>query len=331
MGIVHFLNVNEGDCHVIQHPTGHTTVIDVCNASATEEKSVAEATEYSAKSLGVSGNFNQKASPTNPISYLKEKSIASIFRYIQSHPDMDHMDGIRDLFEEFSPANFWDTNNTKEIDGDFGKYKEDDWKFYSGLRAGSESHPKRLALYDGAASPYFNQDENGAGGGDGLHILAPTKELVASANAAEDWNDSSYVLLYRTKEKKILFPGDAHDDTWTHLLENHAALLTDIDVLIAPHHGRDSSMDFSFLDTLKPTLTLFGNAKSKHLAYDKWTNRNLQYVTNNQAGNVILDPDQDQFLRAYVSNFSFAKAYAETVGTETQYSAKHDAWSLMAI
>jgi len=331
MGIVHFLNVNDGDCHIIQHPLGHTTVIDVCNASSTETKDVSEGTAYSAKSLNISGNFNQKATPTNPITYLENLEVSSIFRYIQTHPDMDHMDGIEDLFGSFSPANFWDTDNTKKITGDFGKYKEDDWKFYSGIRSGSEKNPKRLVLYDGATGHYFNEDENGKGGGDGLKILAPTLELIKNANDKEDWNDSSYVILYNTQGRKILFCGDAHDNTWEHLLENYSDTLKDIDVLIAPHHGRDSGMDFSFLDTLCPSLTLFGNAKSKDLAYDKWTSRKLNYVTNNQAGNIILDPDQDDYLRVYVSNFDFADAYAKSKGAKTSYSETHDAWSLIAL
>lgn len=29
MGIVHFLNVNEGDCIWIEHPSGHNTIIDI--------------------------------------------------------------------------------------------------------------------------------------------------------------------------------------------------------------------------------------------------------------------------------------------------------------
>jgi beta-lactamase superfamily II metal-dependent hydrolase len=331
MGIVHFLNVNEGDCHVIQHPTSHTTIIDTCNASSTESKNLAEGTIYAAKSLGVSGNFNQKANPTNPITYLKEKGVTSIFRYVQTHPDMDHMDGIEDLFQEFSPTNFWDTDNTKEIDGEFGKYRESDWEFYKSLRSGSESDPIRLTPYDGAKGKYYNQDENGAGGGDGLQILAPTPELLSHANEVEDWNDSSFVILYKTHAKKILFCGDAHDDTWSHLMEHYSDRLSDIDVLIAPHHGRDSGMDFSFLDTLNPSLTLFGNAKSKHLAYDKWANRDLQYITNNQAGNIILDPDEDEFLRVYVSCYAFAEAYAQQEGTTMSYSGKHDAWYLLAL
>ena len=106
MGIVHFLNVNDGDCHIIQHHSGHTSVIDVCNAYTEQSLVEAAGTEYVAKSLGVSGNFNQKANPTNPIDYLKNLNTGSIFRYIQTHPDMDHMDGIAALFKSFSVINF---------------------------------------------------------------------------------------------------------------------------------------------------------------------------------------------------------------------------------
>ena len=34
MGVVHFLNVNEGDCTWIQHLSGHNTVIDVSSGNA---------------------------------------------------------------------------------------------------------------------------------------------------------------------------------------------------------------------------------------------------------------------------------------------------------
>ena len=32
MSIVHYLNVKEGDCSIIKHGSGHTSVIDICNA-----------------------------------------------------------------------------------------------------------------------------------------------------------------------------------------------------------------------------------------------------------------------------------------------------------
>ena len=39
------------------------------------------------------------------------------------------------------------------------------------------------------------------------------------------------------------FTGDAHDNTWEHLLENHEDDIKNVDILFAPHHGRDSGMD----------------------------------------------------------------------------------------
>ena len=38
---------------------------------------------------------------------MSDHGISSIFRYVQTHPDMDHMDGIEALFHKFSPTNFW--------------------------------------------------------------------------------------------------------------------------------------------------------------------------------------------------------------------------------
>ena len=121
MSTIHFLNVKNGDCSIIQHNSGHVSVIDVCNASRHSER----VEDFSLHDSTTSGNYHQKGHPTNPIAYLKQVvKTDSIFRYIQTHPDMDHMDGIKDLFNSFSVINFWDTENTKYIpnDSDFGPY-----------------------------------------------------------------------------------------------------------------------------------------------------------------------------------------------------------------
>ena len=55
MGIIHFLNVNEGDCTWIHHASGRNTIIDVSAAAAITEFASA------------SGNHQQKNYPVNPI------------------------------------------------------------------------------------------------------------------------------------------------------------------------------------------------------------------------------------------------------------------------
>src|ERR1700730_6130391 len=289
MGIVHFLNVKNGDCSVIQHATGHVTVMDVFNASE-ENELLRGLDEALAKADRIRGNFNQKHYPVNPITYLKRHEIVSVFRYILTHPDVDHLGGFKAFCKTFPPTNFWDTANREEKEFGGLSYGEEDWLFYKSLRDGNrESDPKRLVLFSGSRGQFYNRDESGAGGGDGLYVLAPTPELITSANASGDFNDASYVVLYRSAGGRVLFAGDSHDATWEYILENHADDVRDVDLLIAPHHGRKSDRLYDFLDVVNPTLTLFGNANSEHLAYNAWNYRKLHFITNNQANCIVID------------------------------------------
>jgi competence protein ComEC len=325
MPVIHFLNVGEGDCSIIKHYSDHITVIDVSCADSPDALKEEVFTILAKSESGISGNFNQKAYPTNPISYMNACGYSSVFRFILTHPDMDHMDGIQNFFGAFSPINFWDTDNEEEKDfdnGGSGGFKQEDWDFYKTLRdERPDTNPKRLTLYSGAIGQYWNCGEDGKGGGDGLAILAPTKELVATACDSGDYNDCSYAILYTTDGHRILFAGDTHDATWDYILSKHEDDVKDVDILIAPHHGRDSDRDWEFLDVVNPKLTFFGNADSEHLAYNEWSYRNLPIITNNQAGNIIVATSKAQ-LDLYVT----CEAYAKKVQPHSFYSAAHNAY-----
>jgi competence protein ComEC len=308
MPIIHFLNVNDGDCSVIEHASGRITVIDVCNAKTSNLIKEARSALDAAAETGISGNFKQRDYPVNPVTYMQNRGITSVFRFILTHSDMDHMDGLSVFFDAFKPVNFWDTDSDSEKDFGTrgGGYDEEDWDFYQSIKASSEG-PKRLVLYSGSKGQYWNKNEKGESGGDGLQVLAPTPELVRQANESGDYNDCSYVILYRTSsDHTILFSGDSHDKTWDHILSKHEDLVKDVDVLIAPHHGRTSDRSFEFLDVVNPGLTLFGNANSAHLAYAPFNNRGLPKITNNQAGSVLVDADGET-IHVYVSCEAFAR------------------------
>ncbi len=301
MSTIHYLNVKNGDCSIIQHNSGRVSVIDVNNAKPYDKFDTDTGT------FGFSGR-NQKEFPVNPIAYMIARKINSVFRFILTHPDMDHMDGIGDFFNYFSPVNFWDTNNTKP-DPDFssGHFNEIDWDFYKSLRDHNFSAPKRLTLLNGSKGAFFNRNAEGGGGGDGITILAPTQNLVNYANNNEFWNDISYVLLYRTAERKILFGGDADSETWKWLMANHQNDISNVDLLIAPHHGRKSSCSYEFLKIVNPTMTFFGNTdKASHLAHDMFNNLGLRRITNNQ-GNCLIADINKEGIHIYVTHEDFAR------------------------
>lgn len=315
MSIIHFLNVLEGDCNIIQHDTGRTTVIDICNGNHDEselgeilEKVDRLNTQRDRRFVPESKkDYQQKKTPDNPLEYLSNKlNINEIHRFIITHPDMDHLDGIKSLFSSFNILNTWDTDNNKKLSSfeNFHGYRKEDWEFYESLRHEKFQNTRRLTYFDNTTPCQFWQEDH-------LTILAPSPQLLLEANESKNYNDASYVLLFTPPKKngsnwKILLGGDSHSKTWEHILEKYSDLVTNIDFLIAPHHGRDSDMDFSFLKTLNPTVTLMGNASSNHLAYDKYPD----HITNNQAGYVILNVDEES-ISVYVKNGEFAINYCK--------------------
>lgn len=342
MSIIHFLNVLEGDCNIIQHDgEKRLTVIDVSNAyndvDTEMEKNARESIirQLRKNRTGVPSDkkdYGQKKIPDNPIDYIKKLNETSIHRFIITHPDMDHLDGIKDLYTEFNPTNTWDTNNNKEIPDNqsFAGYNKEDWEFYLSIRDGAYSDTSRRTYTAGIEREYFTDDH--------LTILCPTNDLVNGANESTgDYHDASYVLLYTPPKKggghwKIIFGGDSFNNSWDYIMENFEDEVKDTDILFAPHHGRDSNRKWDFLKVVNPKVILFGNAKSGHLAYNNY-NTGVR-ITNNQAGYVVINIT-DELLEFYVKHKDFAEHFTNNKkrGRDwgTRYVKEFDGYYLGAL
>ena len=319
MGVVHFLNVGQGDCSIIQHSSGWVSVIDICNGNSStlyKDNNIRFLVEESC------GNHRQKDYPVNPIEYLKHLGIHEIWRFILTHPDMDHMSGFAKLFDDFDIYNFWDTENNKSLTSFKSNDDRKDWLQYQHARRGQNI----LHLYGGDKGQCYNRDEDGTGDGDCLQVLCPTPSLIEQANAIREYNNASYVILYNEGGRKILFSGDAGKDEWDVLLDNYWKELRNIDVLIAPHHGRRTGGNDDFLDILKPKLTLFGNASSKYLDYQSWNDRGLCHFTNNQGGTFVLEHNREA-VKVYCTYDVFAKCK----NRNSFYDERFNAWYIKSI
>lgn len=210
---LHFLNVGNGDCTIIELPDGNLMMVDICNGGGT--------------------NWQK----TDPLNYLNRLGKGrNLFHYVQTHPDMDHMDGLAALARQCSITNFWDTENTKprpDFSSPYGKGKPQDWDAYQRLRQNAKRYYRNL-------SPVTLQ----GGGPYELYVLHPTEQAVRDANRTGKWNNAAYVLLLKEAEFKALIAGDVDDNVWEELYEwasrNGAAraLVSDICVFKVSHHGR---------------------------------------------------------------------------------------------
>lgn len=277
---IHFLNVGHGDCTIIEHDSGRITMVDINNGDDIDETSAKEiATETPspyddmylsvAKAMGIQRKAMLKTAGyevqlTNPVEYFTQHFAGrEIFRYIQSHPDLDHMRGLDALRNEgIIIRNVWDTMHAKipefKTDGD-----RRDWASYTHLRNGSwiqKNDTKVLRLYRAAANPYYNQDADLTDGGDGIHILAPTTETNESANKSNNHNNLSYVLYLVANGKRIILGGDAEADVWKSIHGYYGSNLK-CDILKASHHGRDSGYYQPAVAAMKPEYTIVSVGK----------------------------------------------------------------------
>lgn len=310
MSRIHFLNVGDGDCIYIDHNGLRDTLVDVCGGNRSRRKS-RRSRKRLVNEAGTAGNYQMCTVPVHPLDYLDDRGVGSLWRFISTHPHMDHLDGLVEVWDNYSPTNFWSTGVDRDkppFEEEAVRGTEEDWDFYEDLCNGDVDGTTSLEKLAGARFAYANTGKEEGESGDGLHLRGPGSDLVKEAEDSDEdkYNDTSYILHYISGAGDAVFPGDAHDAAWEYALENYSSDLSDIDLLAAPHHGRKSGRSHEFLDTLNPTLTLFGCARSEDLAYDAYNSRDLEVLTTNQAGCVVIECESDQMV-VFIENESFAK------------------------
>jgi beta-lactamase superfamily II metal-dependent hydrolase len=237
---VHFLNVGHGDCTVIRHASGNLSVIDINNGDSLDPTSMLELFVPR-----VMEGYDIEL--TNPVEFLKTKYPGtSIFRYIQTHPDLDHMRGLSALTEErIYVHNFWDSAHAKKPDFS-SESDEKEWGQYQHFRSGNAGATV-LNLYEGDAADFYAQD--------GIEILWPTREDAPEIAESEDWNNLSYVLRIRYHGVTLILGGDAEERAWQALVHRNGKALK-CDVLKAAHHGRDSGYFADAVKIMNPSYTI---------------------------------------------------------------------------
>lgn len=235
MSIVKSISVGNGDMFYIKHGSDSFTTIDCCMTDENKESIMDEIVEES-KNKGIS-------------------------RFISTHPDDDHFQNIEYYNKRKEIVNFYCVENetTKKDETDsFKKYKE--------LRDGE----KAFYVYKGCKRKWLNSGDDERGGA-GLNFLWPNinnedyKEALKKAKEGESPNNISLIVQYNCGAK-FLWLGDIETDFLNKVKDEID--FEQIDVLFAPHHGRESGkISEEILEILNPQVVIIGEAKSKDLNY----------------------------------------------------------------
>lgn len=241
----HFINVGKGSCTIIKFPSGRLSVIDI-----DDSKAISEGEKAAMERL-------QKAKPINPIEYiLKYFPNDEIFRFILTHPDMDHMSGIKTLFEKKYVRNFWHVPESKPDLGNWesSPYDKPDWDFYQSLK-------NRKVNGINVINPLRNATADCCWVEDGIRILSPSEELMKKAEESLEYDHLSYVLQISYKGIRAILAGDASKDALNDIVNNYKADELQSFILLAPGHGSKNHVSKDFLEAVKPLLTVVSVAE----------------------------------------------------------------------
>lgn len=166
--------------------------------------------------------------------FLWRKKILGLDTIVLSHPNSDHMNGLIYVLRHFRVKSFWS----------------------NGERAPSRSFQvlmQAIRERGVAMPPYATLPRSSEVHGAGMRIWYPPPDFE-KRKAAEAWrnaNNNSMVLRIRYKDYAFLFPGDIMRKAERELLSMAGTAIRST-LLLAPHHGSNTSSTLDFLNAVKP-------------------------------------------------------------------------------
>ncbi|HLY72314.1 MAG TPA: hypothetical protein VKR53_21435 [Puia sp.] len=281
MSLVKSHSVGHGDMFYIKHNSDNFTIIDSFLDDDNKERILNE--------------------------LIKESEGKGIIRFISTHPDEDHICGLKYIDDKMKLLNFYCAKNdaTKDEESiDFNRYCE--------LRDSS----KAFYLEEGCSRKWMNQDGNDVNGvhrgSSGINILWPNtnnkfyKEALQVAKEGGSPNNISVIIKYSLQGGvTILWMGDLETDFMENIKDDLS--LPKVNILFAPHHGRDSGkVPKKLLEEMNPDVIIIGEAPEEHL--NNYTGYNT--IWQNDAEDILFDCVGSK-VHIYASNNSYKASFLD--------------------
>ena len=285
MAIVKSFAVGNGDMFYVQHASDNFSIIDCCLPGSRRSDILRE--------------------------IVDAKKGKGITRFISTHPDQDHINGLVHLDDRINILNFYVVKNNA--------MKEDetiDFKHYKGLR---DNQDRAFNLRRNCERLWMNKT-NEERDSSGIEIQWPIESHEEFKNAlkqAEDGgspNNISPVIRYTRKEgAHITWMGDLETDFMESISSDFKPEHSH--VLFAPHHGRKSGrVPKAWLKRINPTVIVVGEAPSSDLNY--YSDYNT--ITQNSSGDITFECLKEK-TNVYVSETNYTVDFLKIENVENTY------------
>ena len=225
--------------------------------------------KYIVIDLGTSENGN-----ASPLGKRRNDNIAYM---IITHPHLDHIDDILH-FDDNAPRVLKRPNsitNAEVMEGvrdcdrrKFAKYCEINDRYNTPIEPDNENNPNSSNNYGGLKIQTFS----------------------TSNCDHSNFNNFSIITIFSLSGIKVVVCGDNEIESLDILTkrDDFRAAISNADILVAPHHGRESAYFYDFISLVNPRLTIVSDTyKTESSAVDKYTQMSRGWKVTNSSGEVV--------------------------------------------
>lgn len=251
---VTFLDVGQGHAAVVQFPGNRRMLID-------------------------GGGFPRSGFDVGKMvvaPFLLHSKILKVDCLVLSHPQADHMDGLRFVASHFGPKEFW----------------------YNGDRAETPSFRELMGIVESSQMGILLPEGLRGGkeiGGVMVEVLHPLPGPVKGLKA----NDNSLVLRLTYGGTSCLFAGDLEKAGEEALVAGAGPRLRS-DILLVPHHGSRASCTGPFLEAVRPRISIISSGGGRTFFPHQETIERLK-----EAGSTVLRTDQSGAIEVSINKEGF--------------------------
>jgi len=195
------------------------------------------------------GSYESGSKEFSPLLHLENKwGVKQLDYVIITHPHKDHIDDMMN-FDKLSPRVFMRPRHLpkEEIMKNVRKQDKPLFKKYFEI---DEKYTKDVPESENPRLPANN-------GGVNIEVFTPTSCSTSNIN------NHSIVTVLSYAESKVILTGDNEPPSWKELLGKASFVNSKkgADILLAPHHGRDSGFYKELFDHFSPYLTVISDGR----------------------------------------------------------------------
>lgn len=266
---VHFIDVGQGDCALVQFPDGKNMMIDT----------------------------GESSSKNNLLRYLDSLEIKQIDYLFLTHPDSDHIGNAVTIFEMYDVVKVYLPPIYSNYDVENGLV--DSSKNYVVKKTASWSNVVKAAYKEKETTlkdMIYNEMDDKIVGVDNESLETPNVIYevyiyppALSELGSSDWNAYSPFVLIKIGGTKFMFTGDADKSDEEKFLDSHSSEVGsnffDCSVMKVGHHGANTSTGEALLSAVKPEYAIISCGKGNK--YNHPRPETLEMIKNNSSAEIM--------------------------------------------